>query len=102
MEVTVTYCDKCNIKQERTKMFKIPADWCSILGIELAPGEKCAYSLRGVFTGSFADAQKYDGWTETDYGHCCPLCVFEQAQLDAGGETQVIDPVEALALVKGK
>lgn len=101
MEITHTYCDKCNLKQDRTKMFKIPPEWCSILGLEQDIIGQGAFALRGIFTGTYAEAEKYDGWKQADYGHICPLCIFEEAQLEEGGETTVMDPMEALALVKG-
>jgi len=89
MEVTTTFCDKCNPGQDPNKTFEVPEDWVKTLGMKLQPGEKVVLAIRGVFPGTFAEAAEHDAWEVRDYGHICSVCATEEKILDSEGEVLV-------------
>lgn len=89
MEQTTTFCDKCNPGQDPNKTFEVPSEWVQTLGMKLEKGQKVVLAIRGVFPGSFAEAQKDDAWEERDYGHICPVCITEEKIIDSSGEVMV-------------
>lgn len=70
--VTVFFCDNCNPDWDPTQ-------------------------AQGLFLGT-ADMATQAGWRTEEFGHLCPKC----STLEGAGDSQVMSPAEALALLTGK
>ena len=92
--VTFTFCDHCNPDWDPGNSFELPPHWAERL--KLPVGTKM---LRGVFQGISELALK-DGWAEREYGHICPVCMYEVEE--NGGETWALDEEGALDFLTGK
>lgn len=85
-DVTFVFCDNCNPDWDPYQTMAAPKEWCEALGVP-----EGTVFLRGVVRGDTAGALA-QGWTEEEYGHCCPVCVAQSKELD--GEAALISNEE--------
>lgn len=83
VDVVLTFCDDCNPDHNPGNHFAIPEEWAEALNMVAG-----MLVLRGVFHGKAAAALT-QGWTEEEFGHRCPVCVYEAKRLADLGDTNV-------------
>lgn len=79
MECIITFCDLCNIDQDPEKFQELP-DQEGVL-------EPLGF-FRGMFRGTFEQAEYQNNWIERDFGHMCDWCTDEEGKRLAREESE--------------